>query len=380
MKVLFISTSWALPDMCGAKFATRFRCSIFQKIYGEDNVDVLIAYWRNCLIDESDNVKYFKTFSNSKEALSNILSGNVPNISDGFNEYVIKTIRKNKYGLIVFDDSAFGKLSKIIRIEYPSIKMVALYHGTSKQLAKTLIKTDFRNLRRIPQFLANIKSEKMQSNIVDANVVLNKRDAFNFHRYNGISPKFLLPVCYDDAYSESKEAVELLTNKVTILFVGSHYPPNVEGIKWFASNVMPLLKNRCHLYVVGYGMEKYKNELCFKNNTTIVGTVKDLSPWYKCADLVVGPIFQGDGMKTKTAEALMYGKYFLGTKEALLGYEKLHGCECNTKYDFSNKIISYIEAGPQKYHQKYREIYEKYYSTQAAIKVINKMLISLNLE
>lgn len=36
---------------------------------------------------------------------------------------------------------------------------------------------------------------------------------------------------------------------------------------------------------------------------------------------MVMPIFSGSGMKVKTAEALMYGKFLIGTKEAFEGYE-----------------------------------------------------------
>ena len=38
-----------------------------------------------------------------------------------------------------------------------------------------------------------------------------------------------------------------------------------------------------------------------------------LETWYEKADVVISPIFLGSGMKTKTAEALMYGKPILGT-------------------------------------------------------------------
>jgi len=36
---------------------------------------------------------------------------------------------------------------------------------------------------------------------------------------------------------------------------------------------------------------------------------------------VILPIISGSGMKTKTAEALMYGKSIIGIKEAFEGYK-----------------------------------------------------------
>ena len=67
-------------------------------------------------------------------------------------------------------------------------------------------------------------------------------------------------------------------------------------------------------------MEELREDLT-RNNVTVVGSVENLDEWYNKADLVVGPIFKGEGMKTKTCEALMYGKRYLGTDEALEGYE-----------------------------------------------------------
>ena len=40
----------------------------------------------------------------------------------------------------------------------------------------------------------------------------------------------------------------------------------------------------------------------------VVGEVESLAQWYHDAYFVVAPIFDGSGMKTKVAEALMYGK------------------------------------------------------------------------
>ena len=53
--------------------------------------------------------------------------------------------------------------------------------------------------------------------------------------------------------------------------------------------------------------------------------------------VVIAPIFDGSGMKTKVAEALMYGKRIIGTREAFSGYEDIAeevGWVCNTKEEF----------------------------------------------
>ena len=68
-------------------------------------------------------------------------------------------------------------------------------------------------------------------------------------------------------------------------------------------------------------MEKYRKEFeeC-SDKVHVIGTVESLREWYVNADLIVAPIFEGGGMKVKTAEALSYGKHFVGCSESLEGY------------------------------------------------------------
>ena len=54
----------------------------------------------------------------------------------------------------------------------------------------------------------------------------------------------------------------------------------------------------------------------------IIGGVEQLAPYYNNADIVIAPLFSGGGMKQKTAEALAYGKTFVGTMESMQGYEE----------------------------------------------------------
>ena len=93
---------------------------------------------------------------------------------------------------------------------------------------------------------------------------------------------------------------------------------NKKGIIWFAKNVAPFID--IDIYVIGSGFEKIKKEVEISKNVKVIGKVESLDEWYKEASFVIAPIFSGSGMKTKVAEALMYGKMVVGTKEAFSGY------------------------------------------------------------
>lgn len=94
-------------------------------------------------------------------------------------------------------------------------------------------------------------------------------------------------------------------------------------------------------------MENYRAEFeKYSDKVHAIGTVDSLKEWYVDADLVVAPIFEGGGMKVKTAEALSYGKHFIGCTESLEGYwedmpdairdEKVF--KCDTPQEFAKAI------------------------------------------
>ena len=69
--------------------------------------------------------------------------------------------------------------------------------------------------------------------------------------------------------------------------------------------------------------------------------VEDLEEVYEQCHIVISPIFHGGGMKTKTAEAMMYGCPIIGSKEAFEGYDVDYnqiGAQCNTAKEFIDAI------------------------------------------
>ena len=119
------------------------------------------------------------------------------------------------------------------------------------------------------------------------------------------------------------------------------------------------------LEIIGRGTSEWLNESIFKHKKIkIYGEVENLDYYYINADAVVIPIFIGGGMKTKTAEALMYGKHIFATQEAFEGYDIDYnkvGALCNTAEEFINKINLFSKSNYRKYNSYSREIFLKNY-------------------
>lgn len=127
--------------------------------------------------------------------------------------------------------------------------------------------------------------------------------------------------------------------------------------------MMKLDENKYILKIVGKNFETRRKEL-ERKNVMVIGTVDDVGEYYYNADAVVLPIFYGDGMKVKTAEAMMYGKMILATDEALEGYETV-GIEaiwrCNDSVTFVN-ILRTVEF--HKYDENVRKLFKAKYDTE----------------
>ena len=174
--------------------------------------------------------------------------------------------------------------------------------------------------------------------------------------------------------------IEISSGKYLMFVDSDDYISNkmCEILRWFINNVMPNVNNAI-LYVVGRGTENWQEEFKDVSNVKIIGGVESLKDYYEKADAVVSPIFLGSGMKTKTAEALMYGKYIFATREAFEGYDVDYdevGVLCNTKEDFIKAINEDLQKLPSRFNEYSRRVFLEKYSNDVWKDRIKKFLES----
>lgn len=176
-----------------------------------------------------------------------------------------------------------------------------------------------------------------------------------------------MPISFTDTFDEKKIRTQP-NQRLELLFVGSLFQPNVEGLKWFIDEVMPRLdKEKYTLKIIGKNLETKRRELEHEN-VEVIGTVDNLDEYYFRADAVVIPIFYGDGMKVKTAEAMMYGKMIFATDEALEGYDvdNVEGIyRCNDAEEFVDQLKS---TKFKRFNETVRSIFKNKYDTAVVCK------------
>lgn len=103
------------------------------------------------------------------------------------------------------------------------------------------------------------------------------------------------------------------------LFVGSSAFFNVNGLSWFLKSVWPaVLKEQpdASLHVCGAVCQAFSNEV---PGVTFCGVVDSLDGYYAEAEVVVLPLLEGSGVKTKLVEAFSFGKACVTTSIGLHG-------------------------------------------------------------
>ena len=112
---------------------------------------------------------------------------------------------------------------------------------------------------------------------------------------------------------------------------GSGHFPNLDGIRWFAGNVMPLVNKRYPdvvLDVIGsWSDEAIKNVKSINDNVHFLGFVDDLGEALHNTLMVV-PINIGSGMRMKILESANYSVPFVSTVIGVEGLEFNDGQDC----------------------------------------------------
>lgn len=112
----------------------------------------------------------------------------------------------------------------------------------------------------------------------------------------------------------------------SLLFVGSDTAPNVDGLRWFLRDVLPLVRQavpQVELRVVGKvggAIGPLPEEVA--GAVRLLGLVPELAPHYRDAAVVVSPLLVGSGLKIKLIEALSQGKAVVATGVTLQGVQE----------------------------------------------------------
>lgn len=140
-------------------------------------------------------------------------------------------------------------------------------------------------------------------------------------------PIKVIPITVDgDEVAEVRRAPDA----GNILHIGTMYwPPNIDGITWFVSEVLPLIRQRRPDVVfdcVGARPPQQLLELKQRDpRINVTGYVEDVQPFLQNAGVMIVPLRAGGGMRVKILNALAQGLPIVTTTLGCEGIAVEHG-------------------------------------------------------
>ena len=349
----------------GADMHYKALCDIF----GRENI-----FFINLSPTEKEcRLQNYISYGKYKSVLDRVhrwMQGNMMFISNDIISEICEVINSNSIKTVFIEDSVFGNLVKKIKNRCKECKVLSFYHDVKADLYKQWMDNE-RTLKSKIEYTIGIRQEYVNQKYADINIVFNERDAKTYQVYYGKRPEAILPLPAP-VPSISHDIMNSITekdDKKHILFVGKKYYPNLVGFKWFVDNVLPSLTANIQVDVVGRGLEELRNEYS-DSRINVIGGVESLNPYYENADIVIAPLFDGGGMKSKTVEALSFGKIFVGTEESLFGFweemdSDIRGktCyQCNTQEEWIQTINNLANDDIHKFNEDVFELFKAKFS------------------
>jgi polysaccharide biosynthesis protein PslH len=139
-----------------------------------------------------------------------------------------------------------------------------------------------------------------------------------------------------------------------VLFCGvMNYPPNEEGILWFAAQVWPLVRKRspqARLRIVGAAPRRNVLALADRDNgIEVTGSVPDMNPYLRSAAVSIAPLLTARGVQVKVLESVCAGLPSVVTSMVAGGLpaEVLPACEvADTREAFASAIVKWLSLSP----------------------------------
>lgn len=293
------------------------------------------------------------------------LAGHIDGVTAASIAAVVARIGAEQIDAVWLDGSNLGRLVQGIARAAPHARTIVFCHNVEARFFAGALRAA-PGLHALGVLAANILAERAALRAASTVVTLSPRDSDVLARLYGRGADTILPMAMADQIAGAAGDDTPLPSDAPLLFAGGGFYANRAGIAWFAREVAPRIALRTQ--IVGRGLEPLAPLLAKVPNVELVGEVGDLAPFYRAARAVIAPIFDGSGMKTKVAEALMHGKSVIGTPEAFSGYAadvRAAGRVCADTAGFVAAIAAIAAAPVKTLDPALRGLYQRDHSAAA---------------
>jgi glycosyltransferase involved in cell wall biosynthesis len=236
-------------------------------------------------------------------------------------------------------------LVKWVRKYFGNKKIILDQHDVEYDSAKDNLKNSNFILRKIIlHYIKNIERQALKySDVVLAVSESNKKRFIDLYKIrenkiqiipNGVDISFFSKSKCKDL---SQKIREKIIDKKVVVFVGSHYKPNMEAVKFIKDKIAPYFEKEMEILFLVVGSVSNKKK---EKNIYYTGKVKDIRPFLKISDIAINPMTSGSGTHVKMFELMSMGIPIITTQKGGRGLNIKNNQEaiiCPLS-DFSKKV------------------------------------------
>jgi glycosyltransferase involved in cell wall biosynthesis len=158
----------------------------------------------------------------------------------------------------------------------------------------------------------------------------------------------IIPIAVD---TQILQPIVRQPGSMNIVTLGTlHYPPNADGIRWFAREVFPLVLSQvpaATLTIIGKNPPADFQELAASqpDKFSVTGYVPQLEPYLERAALMVVPVRAGSGMRVRILDAFAHAMPIITTTVGLEGIDAIPGQDvlvADSVDDFARSVVSLL--------------------------------------
>lgn len=304
------------------------------------------------------------------------------------NPFIIKTIQKKlkEYQAeILYIEHPFMALWPSLFYNSLKIKLVVKSHNieylrfkSQKKWYWPIIKFVERKAHRRADYSLFVTNEDMNFAISD--FALDKEKCF-FMPY-GVEQKELPD---SEEISRAKaficNAHNINPSDKILLFNGSlGYFPNEKAVENIVENINPQLKKEFNNYKILICGKGLKQELVDKieaeSNIIYTGFVDDIDVYFKACDVMVNPVVEGGGVKTKLVEAIGFGKAVVSYKSGSYGVDtNIAGGRLKIVDDYD--VVEFCNASIEAMKQNFDNDNSLFYEEHNWDKIVDRVIVQL---
>lgn len=220
----------------------------------------------------------------------------------------------------------------------PDVPTACTYHDIHSEILRRRAKTESSWLKAAYVSLQAGRLEKIERQVpadVDLNLVVSKRDRRTLSRCSPEARIEVVPNGLPLRMFEEDEASYEGGTTSELVFVGSgEWYPNMDGMRFFAREVLPHLQERVGgvtVTWVGSSTPELRREFGAVDGLELTGHVDDVTPYIEQAACVVVPLRCGGGTRLKILEAWAMRKAVVSTPI---------GCEGLEAHDGANLLVA----------------------------------------